>query len=59
MTLSGYSSRGTDVLGLNTEISDIDGMPYASLSYANGPSATKKRYKMTEEELSKFHSHLY
>lgn len=54
MTLSGYSARGKDILGLNTELSDIDQMPYASLSYANGPSGGKQRFKMEEGEMSKF-----
>lgn len=37
LTLSGYSSRGNDILGLvDGEIGD-DGLPFAVLSYANGP----------------------
>ncbi|XP_070492155.1 membrane-bound alkaline phosphatase-like [Chironomus tepperi] len=50
MTLSGYSHRGKDILGLNTEISSMDSMPYLTLSYANGPSAEKKRL-VNEEEM--------
>lgn len=53
MTMSGYSQRGKDILGLNTEVSDIDGMPYMTLSYANGPSGSKKRYKMKDDEMRK------
>lgn len=53
MTLSGYSQRGKDVLGLNSEISDVDGMPYTTLSYANGPSGAKLRHKTSEDEMSK------
>lgn len=37
MSLAGYSFRGTDILGVNSEISPIDGLPYATLTYANGP----------------------
>lgn len=37
MTLAGYSDRGTSVIGLNTKVSDIDGLHYSTLSYANGP----------------------
>lgn len=37
MTMSGYSQRGSNVLGLNTEISDMDQKPYTTLNYANGP----------------------
>ena len=53
MTLNGYSARGKDILGLNSELSDIDGMPYSSLSYANGPSGGKQRYKMADDEMGK------
>lgn len=31
-----FQNRGNDILGLNTEKSDIDGLPYTTLSYANG-----------------------
>jgi alkaline phosphatase len=51
MTINGYSARGKDILGLNSELSDVDGMPYASLSYANGPSGGGKRVKINEEEM--------
>ncbi|XP_053675176.1 alkaline phosphatase, tissue-nonspecific isozyme-like [Anopheles nili] len=37
MTLSGYATRGNDILGLNSQISDGDLKPYTTLSYANGP----------------------
>lgn len=54
MSLSGYSSRGKDILGLNSEPSDIDKMPYTSLSYANGPSAVNPRKLMNENDLGEF-----
>ncbi|XP_055910082.1 alkaline phosphatase isoform X2 [Eupeodes corollae] len=38
MTISGYPTIGNNILGLNTEPSDVDGLPYTTLSYANGPS---------------------
>ncbi|XP_055846185.1 membrane-bound alkaline phosphatase-like [Episyrphus balteatus] len=41
MTFSGYSDIGNNILGLNTERSDIDKLPYTTLSYANGPSYYK------------------
>lgn len=56
MTMSGYSQRGKDILGLNSELSDIDGMPYMTLSYANGPSGGKERYKMKDDEMGEFKS---
>ncbi|XP_050350529.1 membrane-bound alkaline phosphatase-like [Nymphalis io] len=38
MTYSGYSKRGTDILGLvNTKSNASDNLPYSTLSYANGP----------------------
>uniref|UniRef100_A0A182RTZ7 Alkaline phosphatase n=1 Tax=Anopheles funestus TaxID=62324 RepID=A0A182RTZ7_ANOFN len=37
MTLSGYATRGSDILGLNSQISDGDQKPYTTLAYANGP----------------------
>ncbi|XP_058835961.1 alkaline phosphatase-like [Topomyia yanbarensis] len=36
MTYNGYARRGQDVLGI-ADISDIDHLPYTTLSYANGP----------------------
>lgn len=36
MTYNGYTKRGQDVLGI-ADISDKDGLPYTTLSYANGP----------------------
>ncbi|XP_058178314.1 membrane-bound alkaline phosphatase-like [Anopheles ziemanni] len=37
MTLSGYATRGNDILGLNSQVSDGDRKPYTTLAYANGP----------------------
>ena len=54
MTLSGYSKRGHDILGLNTMSSDVDKMPYTTLSYANGPSGGKDRHDMRADEMSEF-----
>ncbi|XP_068083961.1 membrane-bound alkaline phosphatase-like [Anabrus simplex] len=36
MSYSGYPTRGNDILGL-AGISDVDSLPYSTLSYANGP----------------------
>lgn len=52
MSISGYSDRGTDILGLNTDLSDVDDMPYTTLSYANGLTGGKPRYRLTEAETS-------
>ncbi|XP_001648006.2 alkaline phosphatase [Aedes aegypti] len=37
MTMSGYSSRGNDILGINDSQQGLDSLPYATISYANGP----------------------
>lgn len=47
MTYSGYPDRGTNILGL-AEISDLDGLPYQTLSYTNGPG-----YSTTYEDNSR------
>ncbi|XP_053685597.1 alkaline phosphatase-like [Sabethes cyaneus] len=36
MTYNGYAKRGQDILGI-ADISDMDNLPYTTLSYANGP----------------------
>lgn len=36
MTISGYPQRGNPILGF-AGISDVDDLPYTTLSYANGP----------------------
>ncbi|XP_055638981.1 alkaline phosphatase-like [Toxorhynchites rutilus septentrionalis] len=37
MTMSGYSSRKHDILGVNNGQNADDNLPYATISYANGP----------------------
>lgn len=56
MTLSGYSQRGKDILGLNSEVSDVDKMSYMTLSYANGPSGGQVRREMREDDISEWKS---
>ncbi|XP_018019900.1 membrane-bound alkaline phosphatase-like, partial [Hyalella azteca] len=36
MTINGYPSRGSDILGL-ASVSDVDNMPFTTLMYTNGP----------------------
>lgn len=43
MTISGYSQRGKSIIGMNSEVSDVDGFGYPTLSYANGPSAKPRQ----------------
>lgn len=56
MTYNGYPKRYNDILGL-AEDSDMDGLPFETLSYANGPghylifdSVTGKRVNLTGED---------
>ncbi|XP_030376232.1 alkaline phosphatase [Scaptodrosophila lebanonensis] len=37
MSLAGYSSRKNNIFGINNGQLGADGLPYATLSYANGP----------------------
>ncbi|XP_030572222.1 alkaline phosphatase [Drosophila novamexicana] len=37
MTINGYPDINNSITGLNSELSDVDNLPYATLSYANGP----------------------
>ncbi|XP_041480447.1 alkaline phosphatase-like [Lytechinus variegatus] len=39
MTMAGYPSRGNPILGLEDHYLADDDLPYATLSYANGPGA--------------------
>lgn len=41
MAMAGYSSRGNDILGINNAQYGSDRLPYATLSYANGPGFTQ------------------
>lgn len=36
MTVAGYPSRGNDILGLVDTTTGADGIPYTTISYANG-----------------------
>lgn len=36
LTINGYPKRGNDILGL-ADVSDVDGLPYHTLMFTNGP----------------------
>lgn len=38
MTINGYPKIGNSITGIGTDLSDIDNLPYMTLSYANGPA---------------------
>ncbi|XP_033611157.1 membrane-bound alkaline phosphatase isoform X2 [Cryptotermes secundus] len=50
MSISGYPSRGNDILHL-AGTSGVDRLPYATLSYANGKSY-KPRYDLSKENMN-------
>ncbi|ODN06286.1 Membrane-bound alkaline phosphatase [Orchesella cincta] len=55
MTISGYPQRGNPILGF-AGISDVDDLPYTTLSYANGPGykhpvESGDRYDLTDDHL--------
>ncbi|EDW30025.1 GL22548 [Drosophila persimilis] len=41
VSISGYPDVNNSIAGLNSEFSDVDSKPYATLSYANGPEFQK------------------
>lgn len=60
-TVAGYPHRGNNILGLVQEVPSVDGqapveskdangLPYATLSYANGPGYRENRPTLTEAE---------
>lgn len=38
MTINGYPDIGNSITGVGTDLSDMDNLPYTTLSYANGPA---------------------
>jgi alkaline phosphatase len=62
-TVAGYPHRGNNILGLARDVPNVDGeepvdaldrngLPYATLSYANGPGYRATRPLLTEDETS-------
>ncbi|KAH7958186.1 hypothetical protein HPB51_027826 [Rhipicephalus microplus] len=47
-TMNSYPTRGNPILGF-AGISKKDGLPYTTLSYANGPSTTKRKADVNTE----------
>ncbi|XP_075978121.1 membrane-bound alkaline phosphatase-like [Anticarsia gemmatalis] len=56
MTYSGYSKRGTDILGLTNKMNASDHLPYTTLNYANGPGhkydVNNTRYNLIMDDFS-------
>ncbi|KAL1138127.1 hypothetical protein AAG570_009819 [Ranatra chinensis] len=55
MSFSGYPARGNDILSV-AGVSDVDNIPYATLSYANGPGYRKPdagvRYNVLTDDMN-------
>lgn len=41
VSISGYPDVNNSIVGLNTELSNVDQLPYTAISYANGPDYQK------------------
>ncbi|ETN65462.1 alkaline phosphatase [Anopheles darlingi] len=52
MTMSGYSSRKNDILGVNNGQQADDELPYATISYANGPGYDRNVQRDARLDLS-------
>lgn len=63
MTMNGYPHRGNNIFGHPAKAA-MDGMPYSTLSYANGPSAktanssSNARYNLTDDNFGEFQNAL-
>lgn len=52
MTMSGYPDRGSGISGLSGSMG-LDDLPFATLSYANGPRNPQSEVNCSREDLSK------
>lgn len=60
MSISGYSRRGDDILGLNGDLSNKDHMPYSTLNYATGPAMMNgSRSYLSSEYFGMFDTNKY
>lgn len=55
MSISGYPTRGNDILGI-AGMSNVDQKPFTTINYANGPGYKKPgknggRYDLTEDDM--------
>lgn len=62
MSISGYPTRGNDILGI-AGMSNVDKKPFTTINYANGPGykrPTKSgaRYDLTGDDMGKQQSEL-
>lgn len=56
LSISGYPARGNDIFGISGK-SDVDKLPYSTISYANGPGYKQplpngSRYNISQDNLA-------
>ncbi|XP_058987819.1 alkaline phosphatase-like [Musca domestica] len=51
MTINGYPKLGNTITGVGTDMTDIDFLPYTTLSYANGPAFSKFFYSSPRSDM--------
>ncbi|XP_022822920.1 membrane-bound alkaline phosphatase-like [Spodoptera litura] len=56
MTLNGYTHRGSDIIGPSDDRGD-DGVPYMTLSYANGPGYRPPSAAGLREDVTQYNYH--
>uniref|UniRef100_A0A2H1VP42 Alkaline phosphatase n=1 Tax=Spodoptera frugiperda TaxID=7108 RepID=A0A2H1VP42_SPOFR len=56
MTVSGYSHRGSDIIGPSDDRGD-DGVPYMTLSYANGPGYRPPSAAGLRDDITQYNYH--
>lgn len=51
-TFGGFPKRGNPILGFDSKTSDVDGLPYTTLLYANGPGYTQNRNVVIDNDIN-------
>ncbi|XP_026327171.1 membrane-bound alkaline phosphatase-like [Hyposmocoma kahamanoa] len=65
MTVAGYPSRGNDILGIVDTTTGMDGIPYTTISYANGkalsisPEGKRVDVTLNQQFTSRAHDYSY
>ncbi|KAH8380218.1 hypothetical protein KR009_009500 [Drosophila setifemur] len=52
VSIGGYPDVNNSIVGLNSELSDVDQLPYTAISYANGPDY-RRFYKVSDGEVDR------
>ncbi|XP_061391555.1 alkaline phosphatase [Musca vetustissima] len=59
MTINGYPKLGNAITGISTEMTNIDFLPYTTLSYANGPAFSRFLYSSHMSNMEKHNEDLF